>query len=346
MNILFMIGNGFDVGVGLKTKFDDFLPYYVDKVKSHDKAIIKFKEDIVRDGYETWADFEKKLGLYTQDFNIDTKEDFFTCRDDFVDELINYLREEEKNARFTGAGSIIDVFVDSLTGFHKKNRLLEGSAVSIAQAFAQHRNFRHHYNFITFNYTNVLTSCVNILRKLSSPITHNTSSGRVADMITEPLHIHGTLDDGVLIGVNDESAIAQDVFSVDPDFASRFVKPGMNALLKNTKHEKGAELVNSSDIICVFGMSMGETDATWWQLIANWLLENNGRQLVLWDYVPSYSRANPANTIKHNQRVANRFFDIVDMTGEERRLVEDQVHVGINSGGENDLFKITLADKH
>ena len=31
MNILYLIGNGFDLAQGLKTKYTDFYPYYIDR---------------------------------------------------------------------------------------------------------------------------------------------------------------------------------------------------------------------------------------------------------------------------------------------------------------------------
>lgn len=67
MNITFMIGNGFDVGIGLKSKFKDFFPIYKILSEDKDEQIKKFSEDINKD-IDTWADFEKELGVYTTQF--------------------------------------------------------------------------------------------------------------------------------------------------------------------------------------------------------------------------------------------------------------------------------------
>lgn len=44
MNITFFIGNGFDINIGLKTKYSDFLYYYLDS-----KKLENFKDKNVSD---------------------------------------------------------------------------------------------------------------------------------------------------------------------------------------------------------------------------------------------------------------------------------------------------------
>lgn len=45
MNITYLIGNGFDLNLGLKTRYRDFYDYYV-KQPSNDDLIKKFKNDL------------------------------------------------------------------------------------------------------------------------------------------------------------------------------------------------------------------------------------------------------------------------------------------------------------
>ena len=60
MKITFLIGNGFDLGVGLKTRYSDFVPYYL-SLPDNDPDIIAFKS-IIESDKETWADAELALG--------------------------------------------------------------------------------------------------------------------------------------------------------------------------------------------------------------------------------------------------------------------------------------------
>ena len=65
MNILFMIGNGFDLNIGLDTKYDDFMKYYTQTCEDDNEHIKKMKVDMNK-WPERWSDFELKLGDYTR----------------------------------------------------------------------------------------------------------------------------------------------------------------------------------------------------------------------------------------------------------------------------------------
>ncbi|MCL2225663.1 MAG: bacteriophage abortive infection AbiH family protein [Defluviitaleaceae bacterium] len=343
MNILFMIGNGFDVNVGLKTKFEDFMPHYVEKTVN-DKIIREFKDVIVKEGYETWSDFEKQLGLYAKDFDASTKANFIHCRDDFVDGLIEYLREQEARVDLKNKNAdVVTAFVDSLTNFYRNNRLRSGSARDIATTFDVSRNERHFYRFMTFNYTQVFDTCINVLRR-QHPLPLHHDGSNTPDSIAIPLHIHGTLDEDMLIGVDNTSQIANDKLSNDNSFSDNLIKSQMNGWLRNGNHARGMELIESSHIICVFGMSLGETDLMWWEKLGKWLFDNNDRHLVLWEYDPNYTRSNPRDFRRFDGRVIRRFFDRSNLSTTEQDDVENRIHVGFNCGGENDLFNIKLAE--
>lgn len=67
MNITFLIGNGFDLNIGLSTTFSDFLERYVE-VSLSDTAIIQhFKSSVLKDT-ELWANAELAFGAATQQF--------------------------------------------------------------------------------------------------------------------------------------------------------------------------------------------------------------------------------------------------------------------------------------
>lgn len=42
MNITFFIGNGFDVGMGLHSKFSDYFPRYIEESANKNKIIRRF----------------------------------------------------------------------------------------------------------------------------------------------------------------------------------------------------------------------------------------------------------------------------------------------------------------
>lgn len=78
MNILYLIGNGFDLNLGLNTRYSDFYRNYV-KDASSDKDIKKLKETITS-SIDDWSDMEMALGNFTKDIKI--KEDFIKVFED------------------------------------------------------------------------------------------------------------------------------------------------------------------------------------------------------------------------------------------------------------------------
>ena len=66
--VTFIIGNGFDIQMGLNTRYSDFYKVYTE-IKEKDSELIKwFKGEISKD-WENWADFELGMGRFSKEFN-------------------------------------------------------------------------------------------------------------------------------------------------------------------------------------------------------------------------------------------------------------------------------------
>lgn len=61
MNVTYIIGNGFDLNLGLKTRYQDFYDYYMTKTSPNSQVEL-LKDTIKQDGYELWSDLEIGLG--------------------------------------------------------------------------------------------------------------------------------------------------------------------------------------------------------------------------------------------------------------------------------------------
>ena len=94
MHITYLIGNGFDLGLGLKTKFSDFYQHYT-KDRSTDPNIFALQEDIAKN-IENWSDFELQLGRYTESFSANDSDKFLSCKEDFDEKFMQYLAHEQK----------------------------------------------------------------------------------------------------------------------------------------------------------------------------------------------------------------------------------------------------------
>ena len=80
MNITFLIGNGFDLNLGLKTSFSDFLKVYKEPQAGDSDVIKKFKSYFLKDE-NLWSDAEMAFGKITDDFYSAkmTGKDFTDC---------------------------------------------------------------------------------------------------------------------------------------------------------------------------------------------------------------------------------------------------------------------------
>lgn len=285
MNITFLIGNGFDVGLGLKSRFKDFFPIYKNLSMTKNEKIRKFSEEI-NENIDAWSDFESALGEYTTNFSKESKNVFLKRLEDFESEFIKYLKWQEENLLLPN--KIGFDFRESLTNYYSTEVLHPESSLKIDKVYVNHLNQSRIYNFINFNYTNILEKCIN---KIPQNIVskHKYNEREINDKIGKIIHIHGTYGLYPIIGVNDSSQIMNKELASDPRFCRYLVKPTINESLGQGNDAIATELINNSSIICIYGMSLGPTDKKWWDCILTWLYGHSERQLVIFVYDELFS---------------------------------------------------------
>ena len=73
MRTVYLIGNGFDINLGLPTKYTDFYRYYLGLDRSNDsKNVSKLKEHLsqcLSSKEKYWSDLEEAMGRYTTELN-------------------------------------------------------------------------------------------------------------------------------------------------------------------------------------------------------------------------------------------------------------------------------------
>ena len=88
----------------------------------------------------------------------------------------------------------------------------------------------------------------------------------------ELLHLHGSIEDGMVMGVSDEEQIANEAFRKSRNVTEDFVKPSFNEACLNNNNLICEKWINEADLIVLFGTSLGETDRKWWRMIGRQLL--------------------------------------------------------------------------
>lgn len=153
MNILFLIGNGFDINLGMKTRYQDFYKFY-SSIKSSNKLVQSLKDNIANN-IENWSDLEIALGKYTE--HLKTSDEFIEVYEDLEDKLAEYLKDVKDKFEFNKIeGKKLYNFL-----VHPENSLPTADK-NLVTAFRQKwSNTQWNIFLFTFNYTRSLEKLLN-----------------------------------------------------------------------------------------------------------------------------------------------------------------------------------------
>ncbi len=275
--ITFFIGNGFDINVGLATKYKNFYKYYV--FKYPDDMLAKS----IGENYELWSDLESGLGNYTAKVEEEKEDEFWESEERLENALADYLQSQMKRVHIyvDMEKEIASKIQQSL--LHFQNELTtEQQRIMNSMIYTLHDSIT--YSFVCFNYTNTLDRCVEITQKLFPEELghHKADNGTIyKHSLGDIIHIHGTIQEELILGVNDIKQIANQKFQADALYRQYLVKEETNKRFGNDKIQAVQKCIDSSVAICIFGMSLGATDKMWWNYICKWLHGSDKRRLII-----------------------------------------------------------------
>ncbi len=319
MNILYIIGNGFDLAQGLHTLYTDFYPNYL-KAPSPNKVIERLKKEI-GEHYNTWAALEEAFGKYTH--KIESHDDLDIVYFDILDHLREYLLKEE--GRFEVTVQKTEKILDDL---FEPDQYLEGTE---QKRFYDYMNRWNNHNWtqhvITLNYTRIFEELVGF-ENMTLPLTKRFVYAN--NQLKDVIHLHGTLDGTMLLGVNDETQIANPLFQQSLDAKELLVKPATNDNLRNDLNERCRNLIVNANLLVVHGTSMGITDKKWWTLI--------GQQLKRSDFRILYFYHGDKNVPSNRKQLLGRMTRLIGdelifklgITDKTYTELEDKIFIAIN----------------
>ncbi len=333
MNITFLLGNGFDIGLGLKTRYEDFYDEY-SKHRPEDNENIRAFKDVLKgrkscheEKISDWSDFEKAFGEHSSEFEIKQKLKYIERFEDFVMRFNSYLENEERRLDFSDKELISRTMNTAVATYFyiREERGFMQSVYASADA-------RRTYNFLSFNYTKSVDRCAQILKEhLDSDSSRDV--GKV-------LHVHGFIEENMIMGVNDASQIINEEFAKDEDVVREIVKSQQDSDVRANYEKQAIDVINESDIICIYGMSIGETDKKWWSAIAKWLAQSEKRVLVILKYDKNYSKRFIFLQTRFIDSVTNRFLELSEQTKEIQTKIRSRVFVGMN----HNVFEMFLCE--
>lgn len=272
MNIVYLIGNGFDRNLNLNTDYRSFYKYYIKQVSP--SPIINQLKSEIDSNYENWADLEEALGKYLN--KVSNKEDAILIHQDLLGHLQNYIcgENEKLNPQKSYAIELLNELFSPIRSLRKnlQNKLSNGILRK-----SQTRNLY----VITFNYTETLEKLLNYK---GMPILA-FSYGANDSYLLEIEHIHGFCNPEkgrMALGLDNENQIQNTALSTSKNVCYRYLKPIYNNLFGEDHHKKCLKWISEADFICIFGMSIGISDSTWWKAIGKRLKSSNANLLYFY----------------------------------------------------------------
>jgi hypothetical protein len=323
MNILYIIGNGFDINLGLKTRYSDFYEYYK-HIKSTNDLINDLKDEISKD-ILNWSDLELAFGRYMK--NLNSIEEFDQVFEDIVNSLGDYLSNEES----TLDKNAIDI-VRFLTQLYNPERSLAQGEIEEIMKF-KNEEFAGQWNIdiITLNYTRTIENIL-VDHPFGSVITTLRNGNSV--LLNSIKHIHGYTNERMILGVNDISQIGQISFHTNQEIIEALVKRDCNRSQKHNIDRQCENHVSNADLICIFGSSIGETDNFWWNLIGEQLRRNT--KLIIFSKGEDINLRLAHKPARSQRAIKKVFLDRTDLNEDEKLEYSKNIYVSVNG----DMFSI------
>lgn len=290
MNILHIIGNGFDKAMGMKTSYPEFYEYLKSLPEKGSPLLELMKKDIgVNKKY--WSDMEEALGQFTS--KIESGQEFVDFYYELSDRLQEYLAKEL--ASFTRSEKLKGKIISDLLNLDRNLGDIDKIPF---------RNFTNTVSkpitvyVMSLNYTDTLEKILAYDNKSALGFGNNNTLQPI-------VHVHGLLNDSIIIGVDNDMQIANKTFRENDDVKDLFVKVQSNLVMKYNRHAECEKFISNADLIVLFGVSMGETDARWWKLIGEQMMKKKTLRIIQFLYSPkvlSSTRRQLMGAIERQQR--------------------------------------------
>lgn len=286
--VTWIIGNGFDLTVGLRTQYKEFLDrvyFNRDEFAQSRKKLesIVGMRDEWNDG--AWSDLEALLGEATQGFQADDGQ-FNIIFEEMQRAFVDYVNSEQKRLPDVLPAELVEEFWKSICDFPKRLTAVDQELLPVSETYPHNIGYR----FICLNYTTVFDRFLESAKVEHSPFRRRSAGvNGVTDDAGEPLHLHGIIKEDIgreiIFGVASADKLVNQDFAKSVSQTELWVKPNKNySIYGNEKSGRARGFIDATDVFCIFGSSLGESDAYIWKMIGNRMKNDSSTRVVLFDY--------------------------------------------------------------
>ena len=269
LNVTLFIGNGFDLGLGLKTGYKDFLLRYLNRERKINDVVDRFVDRIQKDK-DSWGDAELAFGQ--MEFSLlgrDVESAYRMCIHDFQQSLESYLSDEADRLILSKGqlASIREQFARAVV-----NIIVNAGVEEVFNGMT-----KVVIDVLTLNYTDTIDRLLDFGGKTLRPrIYFKHSNVNVEVRFRDVVHLHGKIgmNSQVLFGVDNPNQVADLKLQLLCESEGYLLKPQKARIGNLSQYWKGKEILGKSDVVILFGVSYGKTDMSWWDDIAAHVVED------------------------------------------------------------------------
>ena len=339
MNITFLIGNGFDLNIGLKTGYSDFIDWFNKGEFEDSNGSIKELHDSIQEYCDkkklgepfdiNWSDTELAFGQFTNKFVDSNNGDVSVeeCHTLICGRLSEYLREEEKKfpvQKIKENKELLGATAKSIYAFTKGLRIVDAERLT---TFINSIGNGYNVDFIDFNYTNIIDQLIPLIKEKNLVGKRTYRGTEYNNVIKMPIHVHGKLSHGLVFGLDNENQINSTVFSDDePERMRAIIKKYYNEDMGEGIDKKVLATIHNSNIIYIYGMSIGMTDQRWWEVIVNKLKNDTASVLIIHNLDVPQITLSPAPYMRYCRLNKDKFLKFnPNLNSDEKDKIKDRI---------------------
>ena len=329
MNVLYILGNGFDKAQGMKTSYPEFYEFL--KKKEGSPLLEKMKKAITADK-KLWSDMEWALGLYTSE--VKTADDMDNLHDELSRYLQEYLTVEDTQFKPIDVmkNKFLSDFISPEAYLSEVDRVAYNRTID---PVIKTKGSNKRIWVMSLNYTGTLEKLLNI----NPHVTHKVLNNSVE--LRDICHVHGRLGDTIIVGVDNKEQIRNTELQSSEDVTNFLVKSEANLAMKNLRHSRCERFIKNANLIVLMGVSWGDTDKRWWDLIGSELKERTDLVIINTIYCPNdvpKTRKYKLASVERKER--DRLYNKLGvLTNEEKKNISNRFFFAINSAMLNSIWE-------
>ncbi|MBQ3849218.1 MAG: hypothetical protein II747_02060, partial [Clostridia bacterium] len=143
------------------------------------------------------------------------------------------------------------------------------------------------------------------------------------------VHVHGTLTNDPIVGIDNDTQFLHGLNFVPSSRLKRaFIKPRLNEACDTRRMIEAIKAIVDADVICIYGLSLGNSDLTWKETITEWLHSSSEHHLFVYDY---YWMIKPHRTaaerFEHEDEARLNLFRKLNINENEYNALTRQIHM-------------------